>query len=101
MTPDETPSADPKDGWLDLVIQTRPMQNAITRMLMRGRLEETRIPFRRARLEAENDVELFVDGAAITGKTFDFTIQPNALRLITGRGRKIRADSLAMLRASR
>lgn len=91
---DGSASADPKDGWLELVIQTRPVSGAFAKLLSRGRLEETHIPFQNARLEAEEDVELFADGVVIAGKTFDFTVQPKAMRLITGRGRKIQADML-------
>ena len=86
---DGSSSADPKDGWLDLVIQTRPPKGGFSKILSRGRLEETRMPIKEALLEAGGLVDLFVDGATITGEKFAFTIQPQSLRLITGRGRKL------------
>lgn len=92
---DGSASADPKDGWLELVIQTRPAKGAFARILSRGRLEETRIPFRNGRLDADEKVDLFVDGAVLSSETFAFAIQPKALRLITGRGRKIASPAIA------
>ncbi len=78
--------ADPKDGLLEAVIQTRPD----TKSQMpwnKGPLQETHIPLSFGAIMSNEPVSVFVDGQVIKGNHFVLSIIPKKLRIVTGRRR--------------
>lgn len=82
-------NADPKDGWLEAVIQSGEPPKGYRRFLSRGDVTQTRIFLREGRLLSHNPMELFVDGQTMSGCEFRLSIVPNKLRIITGRQRQL------------
>jgi hypothetical protein len=82
-------SADPKDGWLDVVVQTKTAQKGMARLLKKDTLTQTVIPLRQGAILSDEPVDVFVDGHVVNGFRFSLTIVPKKLSVITGRNRKI------------
>jgi hypothetical protein len=89
VTPEGEASADPKDGWLEAVVQIQSERSTVKKLLKKPALAETKIPLRFGAIISEEPIEIFVDGAAMNGFRFALSIIPKRLKVITGRGRKI------------
>jgi hypothetical protein len=83
-------NADPKDGWLEAVIQTVTPGVSST-FWKKAALEETRIPLQNGAIIAQEPTDIYVDGHITNGSKFRLQIIPNKLRMITGRRRRLEA----------
>lgn len=81
--PDDAGATDPTDGKLSMVIRQ-------SRLSLFGRKTSlSNLPFKRAHLYTERQVNLLLDGGEkLSGKDFDIRAIPGRLRLVTGKGRK-------------
>ena len=82
-------SADPKDGWLEGVIQKKIDVKGMRRLMHSVELSETKIHFKHGKIISQESIDVFVDGQLLQGHTFTISIVPKRMRIITGRHRKI------------
>lgn len=82
-------SADPKDGWLEGVIQKKVEVKGVRRWMGSKELSETKIRFKEGKIISQEPIDVFVDGHALNGFTFTLSIVPKKIRIITGRQRRI------------
>lgn len=82
-------SADPKDGWLEGVIQKKLDAKGMRGWMRSKELSETKIRFKQGKIISQEPIDVFVDGHALNGFTFNLSIVPKKIRLITGRQRRI------------
>ncbi|MDO8618259.1 MAG: hypothetical protein Q7N87_05250 [Candidatus Uhrbacteria bacterium] len=78
-------AADPKDGWLEAIIQTRVNGD---RWLGKSPLDETTIRLKRGTIISKEPIDVFMDGHTVNGFSFKLSIVPNKLKVITGKGRE-------------
>ena len=83
-------SADPKDGWLEGVIQKKMETKGMKRWLKRADLSETKIRFKYGKILSKEPIDVYVDGHTLNGFTFDLSIVPKKIKMITGRQRRMR-----------
>lgn len=79
----ESNTSDPCDGYLEAVLQ---VTNKIG-MLKRKRIGKSILPAQNLAIRSEKPMAIFADGEELTGTRFDIGIEPNVLRIITGRSR--------------
>ena len=77
--------ANPCDGLLESVIGVR-VRNRWNPF--RRHTEYSVIPFARGAIKSDASISVFADGEALSGTRFDISITPQALKVITGRGRR-------------
>jgi diacylglycerol kinase family enzyme len=77
-----------KDGQLEAVIQSHAGSSGKSRLWSRHELTETVIPLKHGKIISHEPIDVFVDGHALNGFSFDLSIIPKKLRLITG-GRRL------------
>lgn len=82
-------SADPKDGWLEGVIQKKIDPKGLRRWVSSAELSETKIRFKQGKIISQEPIDVFVDGHALNGFSFQLEIIPKKIRIITGRQRRI------------
>lgn len=81
-TPDDAGMQSPVDGRLSLILRL-PKFSLFSKKVSLGI-----VPFATLRISYESSVTAMVDGEAFNGKEFVFRVIPNALRVVTGKGRK-------------
>lgn len=84
-TPGETGCiADPQDGLLEVVIQSRITSQGFL-SLKKQEMCETRLYLKEGAVVSKMPIEAFVDGQKMTNIRFNFSVMPKALRVITGK----------------
>lgn len=84
--------ANAKDGWLELGIS--PMADAPSGRHFpwigsSPKREETRVMMKSGRIVSKEPIDIFVDGHQFNGFAFHVSIIPNALKIITGRKKRL------------
>jgi diacylglycerol kinase family enzyme len=75
--------ADPRDGMLETVIRV-PRRN----WLFRTRWGQTTLPLRSLAIRSDRPVSLVADGREVQGTRFEISVEPMALKVITGKARQ-------------
>lgn len=91
--------ANAKDGWLDLGIS--PMVDAAPSRfpwaISSPKREETCVRFKEGRIQSQEPIDILVDGHQFNGFSFEVSIIPNALKIITGRNKRLEPVSSTIL----
>lgn len=77
--------SDPRDGRLDAVIRVMHRSGG---WMSRRRLGETSLPLRSLAIRSVQPLTAHADGVAFESNRFDISVEPLALRVITGKGRQ-------------
>lgn len=78
--------ANPTDGQLEVVLQSEVLRTGFQRLL-RPEIIETRLPLLEGSVVCKEGIHGFIDGVAeLSGANLHFSIRPNALKIIIGRG---------------
>lgn len=77
-------SADPQDGMLEIIIQSKLTPKGIFPW-KKSEISETRLYLKEGAIVSPLPLDAFVDGVKMTNTRFAFSIVPKALRVITGR----------------
>ncbi len=80
---DASQVADPRDGRLETVICVAHRRGWFSRT----RLGRTMLPLQNLAIRSEEPLSGHADGAAFSGTCFDISVEPMALRVITGKAR--------------
>ncbi len=80
--PDDAGMQSPVDGRLSLILRLPKFA------LFQKKMSIGIVPFVTLRISYEENVTALVDGERLNGKDFVFRVIPNALRVVTGKGRK-------------
>lgn len=76
--------ADPQDGMLEIVIQSRMTLGGLS-FWKKHEMSETHLYLKEGAIISKTPLDAFVDGQKMTNTRFAFSIAPKALRMITGK----------------
>lgn len=75
--------SDPCDGYLEVILKVAYPRG----LFRRRRIGKSVLPAQNFSIRSEKSMALFADGEEITGTRFDIGVEPNLLRVITGKAR--------------
>ncbi len=82
-------AAQASDGFLEAVLIPRVSEpKGLFRRRGKADGETTRVPFASGKIVSSDPVEAYVDNHVVNGFSFEVSVVPGALKMITGRGRK-------------
>ncbi len=76
-------SSDPCDGYLEAVLRVDNSRG----LFRKKRIGKSVLPAQNLAIRSEKPMAIYADGEEMTGTRFDIGIEPNVLRIITGRER--------------
>ncbi|MDO8583690.1 MAG: hypothetical protein Q7R83_00740 [bacterium] len=80
----EGSAANPQDGKLEIIIQTKTTKNKI-KFWQKGDIHESRTLISHGSIQAAKSVEVIVDGQPLHGANFTLSVVPKVFQMITGR----------------
>ncbi len=91
--------ANAKDGWLELGVSplTDAPSGRFSWMRSSPKREETRVMMKSGRIESQEPIDIFVDGHQFNGFAFQVSVIPNAIKVITGRNKRLNPAPSAIL----